>query len=303
MDTRRMRYILAIVENDGNISKTAEKMSITQPALSQILKKVENEHGVQLFDRSKNPMALTVAGHIYVKAAKRIKEIGDSMQREFDDERNMESGDLHIGSTQFHATYVFPKLLASFHKKYPGINMILHQADHAELVKLMEDSITDITICDFYGKHASPRGFATTDLCSEEMMVFVHPDHPLASLEKLDSLDPLRDELIILSRAGEPMREVIDDFMSCKKFKPWRVVETINAEFSLRILREGVGVAIMSEAIIGVEGVGPAPVHISFGPVPPAITTSVSYPKHRYLSTAAKAFLSELGNMFGVDVM
>ena len=303
MDTRRMRYILAIVENDGNISRAAEKMSVTQPALSQILKKVEVEHGVQLFDRSKNPMTLTNAGHVYLSAARRIKEIGDSMQREFDDERNLETGELHIGTTPFRATYVLPRLLAKFHRKYPGVNMVLHQALNNELLRMMEESVTDITLCSFQGLNIHPRGLAMRELYHDELTLFMHRDHPLASLEAIEDLGPLRGELIITSVKGDPARVAIDKYFDERNFVPDRVVETSNAEFSLRILREGVGVAILSDALIGMEGIEPLPAHVKLGHNPPTLSTSVAYSKSRYLSSSARAFLSELGAMFHVDLV
>jgi DNA-binding transcriptional LysR family regulator len=298
-----MRHILAIVENDGSISRAAEKMSITQPALSQILKKVEKEHGVQLFDRGKNPMVLTKAGRVYLNAARRIKEIGDSMQREFDDEQNLQTGDLHIGTTPFHAAYVIPRMLADFHRKYPRVNLVLHQAMNGELLRMMEEAETDITLCGFYEPDARLRGFVVRELYRDELALFVHPDHPIASPEVIDDLAPLRDELVIIPTKGDPARDAIDKYFEDKHFTPGRIVEAGNAEFSLRFIREGVGTAILSSAIIGAAGTNPPPARVRLGQNPPALSASVVYSKARYLSSSARAFLGELGETFRADLV
>jgi DNA-binding transcriptional LysR family regulator len=298
-----MRHILAIIENDGSISRAAEKMSITQPALSQILKKVETEHGVQLFDRGKSPMVLTKAGRVYLDAARRIKEIGDSMQREFDDEQNLRTGELRIGTTPFHAAYVIPRPLASFHRKYPHVSIVLRQTTNGELLRMMEEAETDITLCDFHGPDVQLRGFVVRELYRDELTLFVHPDHPIASLDVIDDLTLLRDELVITPVRGDPARDAIDKYFEDKNFIPGRIVEAGNAEFSLRILREGVGASILRSAIIGAEGADPPPARVRLGQNPPEISASVVYSKARYLSSSARAFLGELGETFRSDLV
>jgi LysR family cyn operon transcriptional activator len=298
-----MRYILAIVESDGSISRAAEKMSITQPALSQILKKVEAEHGVQLFDRGRNPMLLTKAGRVYLDAARRIKEIGDSMQREFDDEQNLQTGELRIGTTPFHAAYVIPRPLAGFHRKYPRVSIVLRQTVNGELLRMMEESETDFTLCGFRGPDVQLRGFVVRELYRDELTLFAHPDHPIASLDVIDDLTPLQNELVITPIKGDPARDAIDKYFEDKHFMPGRIVEAGSAEFSMRILSEGVGVSILSSAVIGAEGVDPPPVRVRLGQNPPALSASVVYPKARYLSSSARAFLSELGEMFQTDLL
>jgi DNA-binding transcriptional LysR family regulator len=298
-----MKYILAIVESDGNISRAAEKMSITQPALSQILKKVETEHGVQLFDRGKNPMLLTKAGRVYLNAARRIKEIGDSMQREFEDEQNLQTGELRIGTTPFHAAYVIPRPLASFHRKYPRVNIVLRQAMNGDLLRMMEESETDITLCDFHGPNVQLRGFVVRELYRDELKLFVHPDHPIASLDVIDDLTPLQNELVITPARGDPARDVIEKYFEDKHFMPGQIVEAGSAEFSLRMLREGAGASILSSAVIGAEGIEPPPARVRLGQNPPALSASVVYSRARYLSSSARAFLDELGEMFQADLV
>lgn len=294
-----MLYILAIVEHEGNLTKAAEKMFISQPALSQVLKKVEDEHGVRLFDRSRNPMTLTSAGRTYVRTARAMKDLSDSMQREFDDERNLERGELHIGVTPFRATYLLPQVLASYHRKYPGIDVILHQARNSDLLKLMGEARTDLTIGNFYDRSRVPEWLVCRELCEEEMILVMHRDHPLAGCGEIDDLETIGREPLMMSPRGEPMRRVIDDFFEKKNFVPRRVIETSNAEFCLRMIAEGVGISIMSDAVCGAENMKTMPAYVRFAHEPPRLVTTIAYSKQRYLSAASRAFIDELGALLG----
>jgi DNA-binding transcriptional LysR family regulator len=301
LNTRHAHYILAIVENNGNLTKAAEKMFVTQPALSQILKKTEENHGVTLFDRSRNPMTLTRAGANYVKAARMIENIQKSLQREFDDERNLEAGELHVGVTPFRASYVLPKVLASYHRKYPGIKIILHQAPNRSLAQSMENYLTDITIGNIGEYSNDPKHCVSKVLSDEELLIVAPAHHKCAKLGLIEDLSLLEDELFLISPMGERLRDVIDDFFKRRKFAPKHILETNNAELSLGMIAEGTGVSIMCDAIRRVKHTEPAPAFIRFaGQQPlPRLVTSATYLKHKYFSAAARAFLRELEDSAG----
>jgi DNA-binding transcriptional LysR family regulator len=299
MDTRYIRHILSIVENDGNLTKASKKMFMTQPALSQILKKIENEHGVLLFDRNKNPMTLTKSGQSYVRTARIIVDMIDSLQKEFDEENGLERGELHIGVTPFRATYFLPKVLVSYYRKYPGVNVILHQSSNRELLRLMEESSTDLTIGDFNDRFRIAKFAECVDLRREEMLLVMHPSHPCAGIGVIDDMTPLENELLMISPTGEPMRDILDGFFRMKNFVPKRVMETNNAEFCLNMITEGVGISIVSEAMCGVENSKITPVYAHFAGSPPTMVVSVAYMRKRYLSLSARAFLREIDNLVG----
>lgn len=294
MNTRRMKYILAIVDSGGNLTKAAEKMFISQPALSQILKKVETECDVTLFDRGSNPMRLTRAGERYARAARAMLDIEHSMRRAFEDEKNLERGELHIGVTPFRATYLLPKILSQYHRKYPGIDVILHQTVSSNLARLMEHGVTDVTIGNFPGDGASMDRAVCKKISDEEIVLVTPRDHPLAGTREIGDLRAIRNDLILMQNRGEQMRVLIDDFFNAKGFVPWRVIETTNAEFCLRLIAEGVGVSLMSEAACEEERAGNSPAYVRFAGAPLRMTTILAYMKQRYLPASARAFIRTL---------
>ena len=271
-------------------------MFVTQPALSQILKKTEEALGVTLFDRSRNPMTMTRAGANYVRAARMIENIQKSLRQEFDDERNIDAGELHIGVTPFRASYVLPKILASYHRKHPGVKIVLHQAPNRSLAQIMENYLTDITIGNIDDDSNDPNRRVSRILYDEELLVVAPADHPCAKLGQIEDLSRLEDDLFLVAPTGERLRDVIDDFFKRRGFAPRHILETSNAELSLGMIAEGAGISIMCDAIRGVKHAEPAPAFIRFaGPPPlPRLVTSAIYLKHKYFSAAARAFLKEL---------
>lgn len=299
MDVRRIPYVLSIIENDGNMTKASERMHISQPALSQIIRRIEAEYGITIFDRRKTPMTLTKAGETFVRAAKAMQRMSDAMRREFDNEKRLDRGELHIGVTNFKASYVLPKVLARFRNKYPGITTVLHEASNAGLIKLIEELRTDITISNIQGGEYSSPWFTTKVFSEEEFMLAVSPDHPLASLKEIETPHILQDCVIIMSPRSEYMRKVINSYFERENFIPAKVIESSNAEFSTRMIAEGNCVSIISDWICGIENVAVKPVYVRFKGSPMRIKSTISYPKAPYASAAALAFIHDLLDEYG----
>ena len=100
IDEHEWKSVLQIFQ-DGTISQASKHLFVSQPSLSQCIKKIESELGVQIFDRSKTPLQLTEAGLIYVDAAKKIREIQKSIRRQINDLSELRMGSrIQIYSSQ-----------------------------------------------------------------------------------------------------------------------------------------------------------------------------------------------------------
>ena len=96
MDFRELTYITAVAE-ERSVTEAAKRLYISQPSLSYIISKVEQDLGVRLFDRKTNPLSLTYAGEIYVEHAREILRIRDNMRRELTDIGHGQKGRINIG--------------------------------------------------------------------------------------------------------------------------------------------------------------------------------------------------------------
>lgn len=298
MDIRRIPYVLSIIESGGNLTKAAERMHISQPALSQILRRIEDEFGVLIFDRRKTPMTLTKSGESFVRTAQAIHRLGEAMCLEFRDERELNKGELHIGVTNFRATYVLPGILARLRRLHPGIDIVVHEASNSELLRFMEEFRTDITIGNIRRDDYHEQWYMTEILSDEELVLAVPPGHCLAAVNEIETPRLLAGEVVIIPPKSEYMREIIDEYFKEERFAPERVIETSNAEFSTRMISEGMCVAIVSDWIIGRENTAACPAYVRFKNAPMRIRTTISYPKEPYASAAARAFMASVAAGF-----
>lgn len=298
MDIRRIPYVLSIIESGGNLTKAAERMHISQPALSQIVRRIEDEFGILIFDRRKTPMTLTISGESFVRTAQAIHRLSEAMCLEFRDERELRKGELHIGVTNFRATYVLPGILARLRRQYPGIDIVIHEASNTELLRLMEEFRTDITIGNLRGDDYPEQWYVTEILSDEELVLAVPPGHRLAAAREIASPRQLAGEVVIIPPKPEHMREIIDEYFKGGRFVPERVIETSNAEFSTRMIAGGMCVAIVSDWIIGRENAAVSPVYVRFKNAPMRIRTTISCPKEQYASAAARAFMASVAEEF-----
>ena len=131
---RPMRYAYEIYRK-GSISRAAESLYISQPALSAIIKKLEESLGAPIFDRSTKPLRLTPEGEYYIHCTEQIKAIETDMQQYFDDLENMKRGSLRIGASTYFCSNILPDLLNRFRQVYPNIRITLEENNSTPQLK------------------------------------------------------------------------------------------------------------------------------------------------------------------------
>ena len=129
-------YIYAICQ-ERSFSKAARKLYVSQPWLSARVRKVEQDLGLPLFDRSTNPISLTEAGQYYMQQVERVMDIEREMEQRFQEIREGQVTQLRIGSSMFFCTYVLPTLLASFQEQYPMISLTFSEGSSQRLTERM----------------------------------------------------------------------------------------------------------------------------------------------------------------------
>lgn len=129
-------YILAVYR-EKSFSRAAQKLYVSQPWLSAKVKKVEQELGLPLFDRSTNPISLTEAGRCYVRQAERVLDIEAELEQQFRELKESQATELRIGSSMFFCTYVLPTLLADFKILYPQIILTFSEGSSQRLTERM----------------------------------------------------------------------------------------------------------------------------------------------------------------------
>ena len=138
MDFREMLYITTVADC-RSITVAARKLYISQPSLSHIVSKVEQDVGVKLFDRGTSPLTITYAGEKYVETARKILLMSDNLRKELIDAGLGEKGRIVFGMPTERAGYMLPAVIPEFKKQYPGIELHVIEAKSDELSEKMKE--------------------------------------------------------------------------------------------------------------------------------------------------------------------
>ena len=203
MDLAQLEVFLAVAR-EGRFSRAAEKLYRTQSAVSQSIRKLEDELGEPLFDRSSRDGALTDAGHVLREYAERLLNLRGDAQEALVELRELQKGKLAIAANEFTALYLLP-VLAEFRRLHPMIRITVRRS--------LGSHIPDDVL-----RHSTELGVLTYDpqepqLCSavvylDELIFVVPPSHPLAAAHQV-SIRQLGAESFVAHNVASPYREKV----------------------------------------------------------------------------------------------
>lgn len=145
---QKYEYVYAVYK-EGNFTRAAQKLFISQPSLSVAVKNIENEIGAPIFERCGSGVTLTEIGREYVSAAERIMSIEKDFEKRVGDIYKLESGSITVGGTNYLSSYVFPKIITKFSALYPKIKVTLVEENSRTLDEMMKNEELDVMIDSF----------------------------------------------------------------------------------------------------------------------------------------------------------
>jgi len=246
MDTRIMEYVVAIAE-EGNITKAAENVFLTQSALNQQLLKLEKELGTPLFDRSRHCMVPTYAGKVYVENAKKMLAIKDETYKIISDISNNEKGEISIAFTPERGAMMFSSIYPMFHARYPGFTFRIHELRSKMMDKLLLDGTVRLANTSLFGDDIPD--FEYVIFGTEPMVLGLPVTHPLARLAGEDSykrlpeidLTLLKDTDFVMNSPATRMREMADLAFKKAGFKPKVLFESTSSRTIVNTVRNQMG--------------------------------------------------------------
>ena len=205
----QLEMFVAMVE-EGNFHKAAERVFRTQPAVSMAIRKLEQELGSQLFDRSnRNACVLTDTGDVLYDYAKRLLNLRDEAIITLQQLHNLESGRIRIGANESTSLYVLPKLILEFRARYPKIKIEVYRQLSAKLPQEIRQRNLDFAILSFLPDASD---LETTPIMRDELVLIASPSHKLAGRDRVH-LRELGGENFIAHNVRSPSREkVIEAF-------------------------------------------------------------------------------------------
>lgn len=242
MNTRQIQYALMLYEN-LNFSAVADKLGITQPALSKQIHNLEDELGIRLFDRSTSPLTVTPAGEHFFVQAKEILYREDQLLKSMEDFKSGKRGSLVIGVSPFRCQYLLPKVIKEFRKKYPEVQVVLHEAGNDILRKETAEGKFDFSIVNL------PVDEAVLDVTPIEtdVLVLAVPKEiakTLPSGELIDLSDCQNLDFITVHKNQE-MRQLLEKSCLASGFSPKISAEVVGLSTAFALCLEGVGATLI----------------------------------------------------------
>lgn len=263
----KKKELVCAVNNEKSFSKAAEKLLISQPSLSASIKKIEEEIGVPLFDRSTNPIQLTECGREYIKCAEQIYDTENSFLNYINDLTLLRTGTLTIGTNHLYSAYILPPLVSTFINTHPNIRLNLIEGSTDELESKLFNGDIDLVIdtkefssdlfdkCYFGVEHlvlAVPRKFK----CNLDMMQYQLSTEDIIKNKhiKPETLSIpfhiFKDEPFILMKNGSDTRERTDRIFKKHGIKPNIVLELEQLSTVFHIISIGTGISLVSDTLI-----------------------------------------------------
>jgi DNA-binding transcriptional LysR family regulator len=206
MDTRQLAAFCAVVERKS-FSQAAERLGVTQPAVSLQVRSLEKRLGTQLLDRSGRRVEPTEAGHRLHRAAQRLLALEAALVAEVTGAESGElRGELALGASTGPGGTVVPVLLARFQREHPALAISLAVSDTNRVIELVAERELELGIVGASPRH---RGVVFEPFFRDEVILVCPPGHRFAGAEI--TLDELRSEPLILMQEGAGVRQVIED--------------------------------------------------------------------------------------------
>ncbi len=201
MNLRDLKYLVSVAK-ERHFARAAEKSFVSQPTLSMQIKKLEDELGVQIFERSQKSFLVTKVGkeillkaEIILREAEEIRNIARNSKDPF-------SGELRIGAFPTLASYFFPKILGKISKKFPKLKLFLVEEKTATLLQKLQDGEIDAA---FIALPIAASDLEVRAIFSESFLLAVPKNHALAKNKKIQAKD-LKDQKLMLLEDGHCMR-------------------------------------------------------------------------------------------------
>ena len=254
MNLHQFRFVQEAVRRRLNLTETAKALFTSQPGVSKAILELEGELGIDIFARhGKRLRRVTEPGQQVLKSIEIILREVNNLKRIGDEFSKQDAGTLSIATTHTQARYVLPASVAQLRKRFPKVNVSLHQGTPEQVAQMVIDEVADIGLAT---ESLAQFGELVTLPCYEWHHVAVLPaGHPLAQVERI-SLEQLAAEPLISYHPSFTGRTRIDQAFAARRLTPNVVLEAIDADVIKTYVKLGLGVGIVAEMAVREDALG-----------------------------------------------
>jgi DNA-binding transcriptional LysR family regulator len=286
MNLNQLR-IFYYAAKEKNLTKAAESLYVTQPAVTMQIKALEQALEVTLFKKRGKFLELTDAGNVLFTYAHRIFGIVEEMEHVLKGYAASTHGSLIIGTTRSFARHLMPRLLSRFQEQFPNVKVSLEVGSSQEVADAVIAFRYDIGIM---ARLPVPAKLKVIPYTKEEFCLVMSPKHRLARKTRISCRD-LEEEPIIIREPGSGSRHALLSFLNAHEVKPSVLVEAGSVEFIKEYVIQGKGISLLykpevqRESRRGLIQVA----DLEQGPI--SIQTDIVFPEKITLTPPAQAFL------------
>ena len=300
MNLRQAEHLLAVYE-EGSVSQAANRLGVSQPAISQTIQMAEREIGMSIFRRGPHGRALTYAGEKYLATARQLIALEGSLDRELRELRGESQGKLRIGISVTRAMFLLPQVLPGFLERHQGVELELVEAGTSDLDFLLLDGRVDLAFLLSVEKIHPDLEYIT--LCQDRLLLIAGADTAIArSRAPGDTINiqEARDEAFISLLPGHGVRSLQDRIFYDNRMSPRILMETSSPEVARRLAIVCGAVALFPETLMPPEASDSSPAGVWFrvGGSHYLRDFFLCYPKNTFLPQYIQDFIAATRDYF-----
>lgn len=284
-------YIYKIYE-EKSFTKAAQKLYISQPSLSAIVKKAEQQLGFDIFVRGS--AHLTDEGSVYITAIEEMRRLQRGLKNDIENIRSLNYGEIAVSGAAFISSFILPKIIMAFSSQYPGIQVSLLESNSSNLQEKLLSEDIDILIDYDFDKNL----FDAFPIKREHILLAV-PKH-LAINDALHNnvsstgyvnLSSLKDEKFILLKSGNNMHKISHKLCSEHGFAPQAIIEVDQLLTAYNMANAGMGITFVTDTVVNSTAKNDQLLFYPIDSENARRTLYIAHKKKKYIRSAVTAFI------------
>ena len=292
MDLLHLEHFLAVVD-EGTFTRAAQRLNRTQPAISQSIRRLEEEVGAPLFARDMHEVSLTAAGRVLADYARRLLGMRDEAVRQVSEIRTLNAGRLTIAAHESAAVYMLPAPLRAYLQRFPNIKVSIQRGRLSEIPRQVIDREVDVG---FVKDVPAFHELRWIEVHSDEMVLIASPNHPLASRPNV-MVQELATEQFVLHHQCSATTDRILQLFEQHGTRCRVVAELWSFENVKSFVREQVGLAIVPGVTVREELADGTLVRVPVQQLSMPRRTLMVYREQGYLSDSASELIKLMTSM------
>ncbi|GAB6157916.1 selenium metabolism-associated LysR family transcriptional regulator [Desulfotomaculum varum] len=279
-----------IVAEKKNLSLAAQEIHITQPAISKQLSALESHFGTALVERKGRGISLTPAGEVFYRHAREIVDLINRAERDIRQMSGEIRGRMIVWASTIPGHYILPPIIGAFKKEYPDVQLVLQIGDSKEAIrKLLEESAHLAAV----GMMPNNKRVEGVKFFSDELVVIVPPEHPLAAMPEI-SLQELAKHPLVWRETGSGTRSVVESYLARGGLTPDKLniaLELGSTGAVITAVEAGAGLSVVSRWAVLKEQALRKIVTIKIKDYPMQRDLYLVYPRRKNKSPLVEAFI------------